>query len=133
MNELKRGRPPKLKLSPEQEEKYITTKSHARLAKELGIKLSELKAYAEQNGLDEESRLYWLDVAAERLKEAVDNPETEEVSASHVNALKSLLSSQVKHPPGRPSEKDAYKKGQQDATADYAFFESVNERMKKHN
>lgn len=131
MNESRKGRPPKLKLTAEQQEKYITAKSHARLAKEFGCKLSELVAYAQENGLDEESRLYWLDVSMERLKETIDT--AEEVSASHVNALKGLLKLDMqRHPPGRPSEKDAYKKGQQDATADYAFYESVNERMKNH-
>lgn len=119
----KRGRPSKLRLSQEQEEKYITTKSHARLAKEVGCKLSELKDYAAENGLDEESRLYWLDVSMERLKEKIDT--AEEVSASDVNTLKSLLSSPNTNGPGRPSEKKAYKEGRRDA-------EIYNKELEEH-
>ncbi|WP_454252725.1 hypothetical protein [Pseudomonas sp. Marseille-Q7302] len=126
----KRGRPSKLRLSQEQEDKYITTRSHSGLAKELGCKLSELKTYAEENGLDEESRLYWLDVAAERLKEAVESPETDEVSAAHINALKSLLSNAVKYSPGRPSAQKEFAKGKREAQHEYEQWEKEVERMK---
>lgn len=123
----KRGRPSKLRLSQEQEEKYITTKSHARLAKEVGCKLSELKEYAAENGLDEESRLYWLDVSLERLKEKIDT--AEEVSASDVNTLKSLLSPTTANRPGRPSEKKAFKQGMDAAEKDNEFWLKELERV----
>lgn len=125
----KRGRPSKLRLSQEQEDKYITTKSHARLAKELGCKLSELKDYASENGLDEESRLYWLDVSMERLKEKIDT--AEEVSASDVNTLKSLLSPTTANRPGRPSEKKAFKQGMDAAEKDNEFWIKELERLNK--
>lgn len=124
----KRGRPSKLRLSQEQEEKYITTKSHVRLAKELGCKLSELKDYAAENGLDEESRLYWLDVSMERLKEKIDT--AEEVSASDVNTLKSLLSPKSNNGLGRPSEKRAELRGMKLAERQYEDYRIDIERMK---
>lgn len=124
----KRGRPSKLRLSQEQEDKYITTKSHVRLAKELGCKLSELKDYAAENGLDEESRLYWLDVSMERLKEKIDT--AEEVSASDVNTLKSLLYPTTSNKPGRPSEKKAELRGMRIAEQNYADYQFDVERMK---
>lgn len=127
----RKGRPPKLKLTEAQQEKYITTRSHSRLAKELGVKLSELKAYAEENGLDEESRLYWEDVSLERLKEAVESPETDEVSATHINSLiKTLRSYKPKGEVGRPSEKKAFEKGMNAAQRDQEEFDKHVERMR---
>jgi hypothetical protein len=84
-------------LSEENKETYIKAYSHAQLAKEWGLNLSSLQAYAEEHGWDREHKLYWTDQALEVLKKNCEE--------HNIAAVKELLRAMGNtRPVGRPSK-----------------------------
>jgi hypothetical protein len=102
----------------ETKQKYIVALSMRELAKELGITLASLDKLAEEHAWKEEHKLYWQDVAIEKLKLGA-----QEGSNLAIKELLKVVG--LARPVGRPPKQEIERRINQEVKTEREYLDDV--------